>query len=77
MSLTVYLQIVKELEMTRGICRPPGLTSVLDDGADRLAFMHQVERFIDAFQWHGVGDKGRQLDFAFHGVPPALRKWLT
>ena len=29
----------------------------VDDAANAFAFMHQVERFVNVFQTHGVGDE--------------------
>src|SRR5690606_9815087 len=43
--------------------------SVVDDGTDALAFVHQVERFVDALQRHGVGDVGVQCQLPAHGLP--------
>src|SRR5690606_10898792 len=43
-------------------------TSVMDDGADRLALVHQVEGLVDALQRQGVGDERRELDVAAHRV---------
>ena len=28
--------------------------------------MHQVEAFVDVFQWHGVGDQVIDIDLAVH-----------
>ena len=42
----------------------PGVGSVADDRADRLALVHQVERLVDAVQRQGVGDEGRKIDVA-------------
>ena len=41
---------------------------VLHHRADGLAFVHQVKRFVDLVQAHGVRDERRQLDLAGHGV---------
>ncbi len=41
---------------------------VVDYRADGLAFMHEVESFVDVFERQGVGDEGLEFDFAFHGV---------
>ena len=40
----------------------------MDDGADGFAFLHQVERLVDAFQRHGVGDERVELDVAAHRI---------
>src|SRR3546814_14009959 len=39
----------------------------MNNGADALAFMHQVERLVDIFQAHGVGDEGIQRNLALRG----------
>src|SRR5262245_37891688 len=41
-------------------------SSEVDDRADRLALVHQVEGFIDVLDAHGVRDEGRQLDLVAH-----------
>src|SRR5688572_21909417 len=46
----------------------PAASSVVDHSADRLAFVHQVERFVDALQRQGMGDKGIELNVATHRV---------
>lgn len=40
----------------------------MDDGADGLAFVHQVEGLVDVFQFTRVRDKGRKLNVTLHGV---------
>src|SRR6478735_9121205 len=58
-------------------CTPPKLArdsmrsircapSKPDHGADRLARVHQVEGFVDAFERQLVGDVWIQVDFAAH-----------
>src|SRR3546814_8094895 len=42
--------------------------SVVNHGADRLVFVHQVEGFVDAIQRQRVGDERRKLDVAAHRV---------
>lgn len=44
--------------------RPAGLLAEMDDTADALAFMHQLEGFIDIIQAHGVGDEIIELELA-------------
>ena len=38
------------------------LPLIVDDGANRLAFVHEIESAIDFFQWHGVGNHFVNLD---------------
>src|SRR6478736_4169682 len=38
--------------------------SVPDDRADNLAFMHQIERFVDLVQWQRLGDEFVDLEIA-------------
>src|SRR5947209_767231 len=38
----------------------------LDDAADRLAFVHQVEPLVDALQRQLVGDQVVDVDLALH-----------
>lgn len=37
--------------------------SVVDDGADALAFVHQIEGLVDLLEGHGVGDEVVQPEF--------------
>src|SRR5690606_20349500 len=53
---------------SRSPARPPCTGSVADDGADRLAFLHQVEGLVDALQRQAVGDEGPQFDRPGHRV---------
>src|SRR3569623_2445021 len=39
--------------------------SELDDGADRRAFVHQIERVIDLLEWELVGDQALDLVLVF------------
>ena len=34
----------------------------MDNRTDAFAFMHQVERFVDVFELHGMGDEVRKLE---------------
>ena len=38
----------------------------MNDGADTLALMHEVKRFVDVFERHGVGNKLVDFDVAVH-----------
>ena len=40
--------------------------SVVDDGADALAFVHQIERLVDLLEGHGVGDEVVQAELTLH-----------
>ncbi|VXA88758.1 conserved hypothetical protein [Aeromonas veronii] len=40
--------------------------SVVDDAADALAFVHQIERLVDLLEGHGVGDEVVQLELTLH-----------
>ena len=40
--------------------------SVVDDGADALAFVHQIERLVDLLEGHGVGDEVVQQELTLH-----------
>src|SRR3569623_1487429 len=40
--------------------------SELDDGVDRRAVVHQIERVIDLLEWELVGDQAVDLDAAVH-----------
>src|SRR5690606_38418173 len=44
--------------------RYPPQGSEVDDGANALAFVHQIERRVDLIQTHGVSDKSVQRDLA-------------
>ena len=48
-----------------GVSIEPG-ASVHDDGADRFTRMHQVKPFVNAVEWHGVGDQIVDVDLAVH-----------
>src|SRR5471032_184915 len=39
----------------------------MNDATNAFAFMHQVERLVDIFQAHGVGDEGIERNFAGFG----------
>src|ERR1700759_5655972 len=41
---------------------------VMNDGADRLPFMHQIEGFIDTRERPRMRDERRELDLARHRV---------
>src|SRR5690606_2909120 len=40
----------------------------VNHGTTGVAFVHQVERFVDVLKAHGVGDKGIEADIAAHGL---------
>ena len=40
----------------------------VDNGSNRFPLMHQVKCFVDALEWHGVGDEGIELNITAHGV---------
>src|SRR5690606_41796611 len=48
----------------RGLHAPGPASSEVDNGANALAFMHQVKGVVDLLQAHGMGDEGIQRDFA-------------
>src|SRR5262249_41411206 len=47
--------------------------SIQHDGADRFAFVHQVEGVVDFFQRHGVCDQVVDVDAALHVPVDDLR----
>ena len=40
--------------------------SEMNHGANGLAFVHQVKRFVDALKRHGVRNEGIQVNFIIH-----------
>ena len=36
----------------------------MNDCTNRFAFVHQIERVVDVFQWHGVCDEIAQFKLA-------------
>src|SRR5215204_309044 len=53
--------------------RPLTRSSELDDGADRLALVHQVETLVDALQGQLVGDEIVDVDLSLHVPVDDLR----
>src|SRR5690606_35992391 len=45
-----------------------GRNSEVDDGADRLTAMHEIEGLVDLLERTGVGDEGTELDLPGHGL---------
>lgn len=60
------LQIHRRTPAPRPRRRAGRSCSVVDDGADALALVHQFERLVDLLQRHGVGDEVIEAEFTLH-----------
>ena len=48
--------------------------SVMNDRSNALAFVHQIERFVDVFERHRVGDELVDLDATVHVLVDHFRQ---
>src|SRR5690606_8154431 len=60
--------------LTRPAFRGTRFRSEMDDRADALAFMHQVESLVDVFEPHRMRDHRVDLDVAVHVLLDHARK---